>query len=430
MSTDNEYFIKGSHKDHNIITYDKGHAPVQKMTTTNITACVAKGFGTGVGGFSNCATILYSMAAIFNKPNQQEEHDELLTRIKLLREIVGQEIDRIKGADKPFLPASWKKYEEILPTDSQEEKEAKYRHNSLVISKKPYFFRYLYPELNKRYKQFEASYNQVSRDMFGIKFKKLLKKEDKTPEEINLIRKYQKYSPLITSHCNMNILCKAIEDVDFDIKYAKNSSARSLLPTFEKTYAASFNEERLNFVKKLYQRYNARKQIKQITTLVDSFSPSSNTDDFLEIRHTMFDVFIGELQEELAKNNMSGSELLFYVSRLAPTYSSFNYGFVWDILEDQIVSLIPQGHTLAPIRATADTPNAHEYLSEYYRLIDVSSIDNLTLEALLNSLFEFPEDVLSLEEIHAIREEQEKESYDGITLLASHSKEEETHNGN
>ena len=141
----------------------------------------------------------------------------------------------------------------------------------------------------------------------------------------------------------------------------------------------------------------------------------------------MFDLFISELQEELVKNNMSGSELLFYVSRLAPTYSSFNYGFVWDVLEDQIVSLIPQGHTLAPVRATSESPNAHEYLGEYYRLIDVSSIDDLTLEALLNSLFEFPEDVLSIEEIHKIREEQEKETYDGIITLAS---KEDTENGN
>ena len=76
------------------------------MTISNITKTVAKGFGTGVGGFSNCATILYAMAAIFNKPEQKDQHDEIMLRIKLLREIVGQEIDRIKGADKPSLPKS------------------------------------------------------------------------------------------------------------------------------------------------------------------------------------------------------------------------------------------------------------------------------------------------------------------------------------
>lgn len=105
LSTDNEYFIKGSHKDHSIITYEKGLAVPAKMTVNNITKTVMKGFGTGVGGFSNTATILYAMAAIFNKPGHEDQYNIIMTRIKLLREIVGQEIDRIKGADKPFLPS-------------------------------------------------------------------------------------------------------------------------------------------------------------------------------------------------------------------------------------------------------------------------------------------------------------------------------------
>ena len=152
MSTDNKYFIKGSHKEHNIITYEKGLATPAKMTIPNITATVMKGFGTGVGGFSNTATILYAMSAIFDKPGHEDQHAEIMTRIKLLREIVGQEIDRIKGADKPSLPKEWRQIEKILPTDNQDEINRKMRANAMVISKKPYFFRYLYPELNQRFK--------------------------------------------------------------------------------------------------------------------------------------------------------------------------------------------------------------------------------------------------------------------------------------
>ena len=94
LTTDNEYFIKGAHKDHNIITYEKGLAVPAKMTVANITKTVSKGFGTGVGGFSNVATILYAMAPMFDKPGREEQHAEIMMRIKLLREIVGQEIDR------------------------------------------------------------------------------------------------------------------------------------------------------------------------------------------------------------------------------------------------------------------------------------------------------------------------------------------------
>ena len=412
LSTDNEYFIKGSHKEHNVITYNKGKPPVQSMTIANITSCVSKGFGTGVGGFSNTATCLYAMAAIFNKPEQQEQHDTIMRRIKLLREIVGQEIDRIKGADKPFLPSDWKKFEQIDPTDTEEERIRKFKHNSMVVSKKPYFFRYLYPELNQRFKQFEASYNQVSRDMFGIKFKKLFKKENKTPEEIDLIRKYQKYSPLITADCTMNVLCRAIEDVDFDIKFAKDANNVRLpkvskLPTYEEKYGATFDPSRLALVKKMYQRYNSRKQIKQLSILIDNIPQSASSEDFLEIRHNMFEAFIAELQSELVANHMDGSEFLFYVSRLAPTYNNFNYGFAWDVLEDQIISLIPQGHTYCPVR----DPNGEEYLGNTYKLVEVSDTNELLLQVITNLLFGVPESLITLEEIQKIKQEQ-KNYYD------------------
>lgn len=337
LSTDNEFFIKGSNKHHNIITYEKGLATPAKMTISNITKTVAKGFGTGVGGFSNCATILYAMAAIFNKPEQKDQHDEIMLRIKLLREIVGQEIDRIKGADKPSLPKSWKKFESLTPEDTPEEKIAKIKHNSMVISKKPYFFRYLYPELNQRFKQFEASYNQVSRDMFGIKFKKLLKKENKTDEELALVRKYQKFSPLITSDCTMNRLCREFESIDFDIKFNKDLSLSSSssskdskkavvskLPTFEGYFAQDFSQEKFDFVKSLYQAYTSRRQIKHLSAIFANSQEFLTTDDYSEIRSTVYNAIIEDIQQKLASASMPGEEFLFYCNRLSKTYSSFN----------------------------------------------------------------------------------------------------------
>lgn len=324
--------MKGSHKDHNIITYEKGLATPEKMTVSNITKTVMKGFGTGVGGFSNTATILYAMAAIFNKPEQKDLQDEIMMRIKLLREIVGQEIDRIKGADKPFLPAEWKEYESFLPDDSEEEKIRKSRHNSIVISKKPYFFRYLYPELNKRFKQFENSYNQVSRDMFGIKFKKLLKKEDKTPEEKLLVKNYQKYSPLITSDCTMNFLCREIEAVDFDIKFEKETSSSeiikkeriSLLPTFEEKFQDNFDQQKFDIIQTLYKIYNSKRQLKHLTSLFDETVTIGETVDYPEIRSSVYTSIIDELQQEVAKYMISGEEFLFYSYKLSSKYSNFN----------------------------------------------------------------------------------------------------------
>lgn len=391
LSTDNEYFIKGSHKHHNIITYEKGLAKQAKMTIPNITATVMKGFGTGVGGFSNTATIMYAMAAIFSKPNQKDQHDELMHRIKLLREIVGQEIDRIKGADKPSLPAEWKQFVTIDENDTAEEKLAKYKQNAMVVSKKPYFFRYLYPELNQQFKQFEASYNQVAKDMFGTKIKKLLKDPNISDDERDLVRKYQKYSPLITSDCTMNRVCREFENIDFDIKFSKDSitdlkkKSVCMLPTFNDLYKDTFDQSKLDFVKSLYRTYIGRPQKRKINEILLGSPVEIDVEEYVELRKTVYRQMLDDLQVQLANNNMDGTEFLFYCSKLAPNYSSFNWGFAWDILEDQIIYLIPQGQTLCPIRDDAD--GSVEYLGERFSLMDISNTGDQNIDNLFNKSF-------------------------------------------
>ena len=197
-----------------MITYEKGSAPLQKINLTNSVKTDLRGLGTGVGGFSNLATTMYAMIEQFDEEKGTEQRAELRHRIKLLREIVGQEIDRIKGTAAPIVPKEWKHLEKIQPEDTDAERAEKYKHNSMVITKKPYFFRYLYPELNRQFKQYESSYNQMCLSMFGVKLKQLLAQEDKTEAEKKVLRLYHKYSPLITSNCTMNILCKEFEDAD------------------------------------------------------------------------------------------------------------------------------------------------------------------------------------------------------------------------
>lgn len=396
MTTDNPYFIKGSNKDHNIITYEKGLAKSEKMTVQNITRTVKKGFGTGVGGFSNTATCLYAMAAIFNKPGHEDQYNEIMRRIKLLREIVGQEIDRIKGADKPSLPSSWKKYEQILETDTPEEKTAKMRRNAMVISKKPYFFRYLYPELNQHFKQFEASYNQVSRDLFGIKFKQLLKMENKTPEQMDLVRKYQKYSPLITSDCTMNRLCRELESVDFDIQFAKDpknpgtkKKVVSKLPTFSKWFSdmdPELYKKNHAAVKELYQAYTARRQIKFVTELFSDSASSIYLDqeEYGEIRASLLDPLLESLRARLAESDVSKEEFLYHCHRLSSEYANFNWAFAWDILDEAIIPLIPQGKSFAPVH---NNETGRFYLGEYFSLKEITKTDEIAIQNIWTSIF-------------------------------------------
>lgn len=366
LTSDNKYFIKGSHKDQNIITYNKGMAKKEAINRKTFIKKDLMGFGTAVGSFSNTATILYSMIGIFNKPEQESQRKELYTRIKLLREYVGQEIDRAKlGIKQPQLPAEWKKHVKINPDDTDDVKADKYRHNSMVISKKPYFFRYLYPELNKQYKLHESNYNIICKDMFGIKLKKLIASPNKTEEQKNLIRRYQKYSPLIVSNCVMNILCKHFEDIDFDIKFRRDG--KNLLPLYEDC-GYICDDEILKIFRTAYREFNNKKNVKMLDDLFAEHSAGTSKDVYFTIRDYLRD----EIRSKVYALGLSSQETMFYIGCLSKEYSKFNWSFAWDVLGDNVIDVVEYGDSYVPVRTTDE--DGIEYLGSKYKMKDVGII--------------------------------------------------------
>ncbi|MBO7692415.1 MAG: hypothetical protein J6T10_07250, partial [Methanobrevibacter sp.] len=431
LSTDNEVFIKGSYRDQSMITYEKGAAPTQKINLNNSVKTDLRGLGTGVGGFSNLATTMYAMIEQFDPEKQPEQRAELKHRIKLLREIVGQEIDRIKGTAAPVVPSDWKKVEKIDPEDTDAEKAEKYKHNSMVISKKPYFFRYLYPELNKQFKQYESSYNQMSVSTFGVKLKQLLAKQNKTDAEKKMVRMYQKYSPLITSNCTMNLLCREFEDADFEINFRKDNV--SMLPTFEHDF--TFDLSKLQLVKAQYQKYSSSKQINVLNHFFDydeNYLTSQKTNDFKTIKFKIADSVCHDIREQLISSGLSPAEILYYCNELSHQYKKFNWAFAWDVLDSQILAFIPQGVTKAPVNIKDISPEEFnsdpqfensetgEYLGQTYVLKDVSKSywqakkDELEREKQLSQI---QQEIEALEEQQPQTEEEQEKTEQEIEEL-------------
>lgn len=360
MSSDNPVFLRCAQTQFLPITYDKGAPPIHKNTMANRIKTDLRGFGTGVGGFSNCTTIIEAMKTIFKKESQQDMVEELTNRQKILRRIIGQEIDRIKGLEKPVLPSSWKKFVKISPEDTDAEKALKYRHNALVIHKKPYFFRYLYPELNKQFRQYENSYNLIAKDMFGMKLKQLIMKPDKTEDEMNLVRRYQKYSPLIVSDCSMNILCKEFEALDNEIKFSHSKT--NMLPLFENNgYEVKLHV--LKVLRECYRKYNNRRSVHLVETALRDY----DEDDIKEIRFNMNDVIKMDIQYEVSQLGLDIKETMFHIGVLSKEYSNFNWSFVWNIFEEQVVGVIPEGETVVAYK----NDEGEEYLGQRYKLKNI-----------------------------------------------------------
>lgn len=358
-SSDNEILLKGSMKDvTNPISYQKQSAPSHKICHREFVKTDLRGFGTKVGTYSNYSTQLEAMLPLFQRPDQKRQRDEIELRKKLLREINGQEIDRIKGVEAKGPPKDeWLRTQKVEKDDPEDVIKAKRYHNSLVINKKPYFFRYLYPELNVSYKTHEKRYDEIAKCIYRTRLKKLLTKESKTPEEKNFIRNYHQFSPVLNTNCTMNILCHMIEDTDFDIQYNKNCV--SLLPYYNLD-EYKFDPEILGKFRNMYRRFNDKKAI----TIVNQIFNNSDEEQADEIRMEILDSIRDELRAEYDELEMLPMDALTYIKALSQSYSKFNWDFAWSLLDEQILNVIEEKDAYAPVECA----DGEEYLGRRFKL--------------------------------------------------------------
>ena len=360
MATNNPYFLKGAKRDELPIMYDKEAVPTQKITLPNQVRCDIKGLDTKVGQITNYSTSMLAMLPLFRGEKQVEQKKEIEKRLKLLRELQGAEIDKIKGTTPPNFPKSWRHWVHINKDDDDITKAEKYKYNSMVVKKKPYFFIYLYNTLMNDYKNYEKNFNSISLTHFGVPIKVLLRKKDHTEGEMNLLRKYRKYSPVLETDCIMNLLCKEIENVEFDIKYKPNCV--SLLPEFAEDIEVE--EDKMARLEQIYKEYKAQRKYKGIEALVDN--EGIQDDDMNEILKNVLYANRDEYKNEMLELFTSSKELFNHLVVLCER-NGWSYDCIWDIIGDDIIDIIPYGKS----QVVVEDENGFEYLGHHYSLEEV-----------------------------------------------------------
>lgn len=361
-STNNPYFLKGAMRDEIPITYEKEMVPTQKITLPNFIRCDVKGLDTKVGQITNYSTSMIAMLPLFKGEGQQEQLQEMQKRIKLLREIQGAEIDKIKGTTPPQFPKEWRYWVKIDKDDDDITKAEKYKYNSMVVKKKPYFFIYLYSTLMKDYKAYSKNFNSISYKYFGMSIKDLLRKENKSDGENKLVKKYRKYSPVLETDCVMNNLCREIENSDNDIKYHPNKN--SLLDDYADF--SNINQEKLNKIMDICKNYKSEKQYKGFYTMIENEGIAD--DDMQELMNQVLYGHKDKYRDEV-QNIFSNSNELFNHLMMMCQIKHISHDIIWDIMGDDIVDIIPIQN---PIMLIDDETNGLEYLGHKFSIQEVN----------------------------------------------------------
>ena len=219
-TTSNKIIIKGVYKDELAVTYQKKTTDKIDFTQEDLYKADLLAFGSDIGAITNKSTSMYAMLPLY-EPNSPQ-YKELERRLIMTRVAQGNSIDKAKGVQtKPF-PKHWGNYQRQSEEDTDEVKQKKEFFNSILVEKKPYFFKYLYKDSRVAYNKFlreEESYRQI----YGIDLSSIQHKDESklTEKEKYYLASMNYRNPLIESDCEMNRICRYLESVDFDIKHPK-----------------------------------------------------------------------------------------------------------------------------------------------------------------------------------------------------------------
>ena len=209
-------------------------------------------FGNEIGKITNRITSMYEIRTGYNPSS--EEYQILSYRIRCGQLFQQNAIDKAKGIISKPMPREWYDRHAVNKIDSEEKRNL---YRSIVADKKPYFMRYIYPQLMTSYKTYIKNTDRNALREFGMTVAELIAIPDtnKTDRQKEFLSYYEYRMPVGIGNCVMNKICRRFEDM-FD-----GFSSKTPSDTYDYTTMKSgteYSQRQYDMIKKLYTEYNQR----------------------------------------------------------------------------------------------------------------------------------------------------------------------------
>lgn len=298
---------------------------VEKRTITEkqLRNANKNGFGNDVGGVTNKCTGMFDVISNFDK--ESEEYKEMTYRIICMQGYQQEVIDSVKGCVAKKVPSHWYNYNELKPNkdDLDIVKEWKEKQLELASYKKPYFFIYNYKHLMSKYNKYIKNTNTNSIIRFGVNLQELMKKENKTNDEIEFLRYYEILMPIFKSDSTMNRICWALEEEFKDVKTSIKSNEGFNVNILKSEY--TYAKNKYNEFEEIYKEYK---------TECKAYFNKGFTDD--ENKNDVRSLFVSKFKEKCYQ--ISSNRYVVCNILLDMCYkSNESKQFVWDVCGDVIV---------------------------------------------------------------------------------------------
>ena len=328
--TDNKVVLAGIRKLPTIFCGQKSATKIEPSEDDLVRSNIAS-FGDDIGRITNYITSMYDVQAQFD--SDSEEYKVLDYRIKCGQKLQQDSIDHAKGIECKPMPRFWYDRMACKLPDNPTEDDIKWREFNLriVADRKPYFMRYIYPQLSSTYNKYVKNADIKCVREFGMDVKELmaLPESELTEEQKTFIWYQKRFIPVSMNDCIVNRICRKIE---------KEFDGLPMLKTSEEDFDVSIMKSDAEYTKSQYYAVNAlykehNKKAREYS--LKATKQRMPTDDYAAYYETMVKYFKQEC-EHICSNDKSLCNIVIDLCYK----SNGTKQFVWDMVSNVIIDTL------------------------------------------------------------------------------------------
>lgn len=257
---------------------------------------------------------------------------------------------------KPY-PEHWTKWMNPDKPNERFTKEEMEFNNSLLIEKRPYFMKYLYPTYKNQYKNHYDTYDYFCNRKYGISIDELLRLSNRTQEQEKIVYNYNKYNPLLETACVMNNICRYMEKEVKEIKINSKKKSPDYILDIIFNKSIPIVKEKADEMEKVYKRY--RKSRRQSCNVKNDSTELKEEENLKKDGFSCFDFdYISDDIQELAN-------LAIYVNYYL--YPNSPKNFCWDLFGEGIIYNIYDNSNYKFEIPLLDNKGDIEYMGKRYK---------------------------------------------------------------
>lgn len=260
------------------------------------------GMGSIIGQITNKGASAYALLPLLKEKygEDSKEYQITLSRLKQTCKAQSAQIDKTKiGREVKGIPKCW--YEKDFYGTEEEMREKNEINNHILLNQRPYFFKYLYEDSKKDYNEYLETQDYRCKKTLGKPLQEIMNSAV-TQEEKDFLEDFYSHCPLIISDSCMNLLCRRIEQLDFNLKQKlkkrdKDKINYVLFKNKQVEYTPTQREKILKALKDFNKWYSTSISVGAVDglkseVLKDYFFSVENNEDVLT--NVLVDYFYGE----------------------------------------------------------------------------------------------------------------------------------------